>query len=172
MKPKLTPKIMGLCLIWGLLCLLVINISVWQKEQLWQHGEPILLELAPVDPRSLMQGDYMQLDYELARQLANELRAKGQFQDNMQGWLRVSLDEQQRAAFVALESDPEAPLLQRQRRLPFKVRQGEVQLASQAFFFEEGQAEHFSQGRYGELRLGADGELMLVGLRDSQLKPL
>ncbi len=31
----------------------------------------VLLRLAPVDPRSLMQGDYMRLNYELARQLGN-----------------------------------------------------------------------------------------------------
>ena len=30
----------------------------------------MLLELAPVDPRSLIQGDYMRLDYAIARDLA------------------------------------------------------------------------------------------------------
>lgn len=37
----------------------VANGAIWQKEQLISTGRPIFLELAPVDPRSLMQGDYM-----------------------------------------------------------------------------------------------------------------
>ena len=36
-----------------------INVAIWQKQQTLSHGQLILLKLAPVDPRSLMQGDYM-----------------------------------------------------------------------------------------------------------------
>ena len=43
--------------------------AVLQKERLLRQGRPVLLELAPRDPRSLMQGDYMDLDYALARTL-------------------------------------------------------------------------------------------------------
>ena len=35
------------------------NWSVYKKEQTLKDGQLILLQLAPVDPRSLMQGDYM-----------------------------------------------------------------------------------------------------------------
>ncbi|MFX7329222.1 GDYXXLXY domain-containing protein, partial [Acinetobacter baumannii] len=34
-----------------------------QKEMLLKEGQLVLLPLAPVDPRSLMQGDYMALRY-------------------------------------------------------------------------------------------------------------
>ena len=37
------------------------NWSVYQKEQTLKEGQLVLLQLAPVDPRSLMQGDYMGL---------------------------------------------------------------------------------------------------------------
>ena len=37
------------------------NWSVYQKEQTLKEGQLVLLQLAPVDPRSLMQGDYMRL---------------------------------------------------------------------------------------------------------------
>ena len=41
------------------------NWSVFQKEQTLKDGQLVLLPLAPVDPRSLMQGDYMSLNYEV-----------------------------------------------------------------------------------------------------------
>ena len=41
----------------------VANVGIWQKEQLIAHGQPVFVELAPVDPRSLMQGDYMRLEF-------------------------------------------------------------------------------------------------------------
>ena len=40
---------------------------VVQKERVVRSGNLVLLPLAPVDPRSLMQGDYMILDYAVTR---------------------------------------------------------------------------------------------------------
>ena len=49
-------------------CMLgLVNWSVAQKERLLERGRIVLLELAPVDPRSLMQGDYMALQFAIAR---------------------------------------------------------------------------------------------------------
>ena len=45
--------------------LLLINYSIYQREQHIAHGQTVYVQLAPVDPRSLMQGDYMALDFEL-----------------------------------------------------------------------------------------------------------
>ena len=55
-------------LLTGLAILVGINVTVWRFEHAMSSGETVLLELAPVDPRSLMQGDYMRLSYALARQ--------------------------------------------------------------------------------------------------------
>ncbi len=44
-----------------LLVLVAFNYSVYTKEKTLEAGTLVLLELAPVDPRSLMQGDYMVL---------------------------------------------------------------------------------------------------------------
>ena len=46
-----------------LLVLLVANVGIWQKEQLIVKGDAIFVALEPVDPRSLMQGDYMRLNF-------------------------------------------------------------------------------------------------------------
>ena len=49
-----------------ILLLVYFNYSVVKKEELLKEGQLILLELAPVDPRSLMQGDYMALRYKIS----------------------------------------------------------------------------------------------------------
>jgi uncharacterized membrane-anchored protein len=50
--------IAGLILVLG-----VANYDIWQKQQIVENGQQILLKLRPVDPRSLMQGDFMRLRY-------------------------------------------------------------------------------------------------------------
>jgi len=50
--------IAGLVLVLG-----VVNYDIWQKQQVVENGQQILLKLRPVDPRSLMQGDFMRLRY-------------------------------------------------------------------------------------------------------------
>lgn len=47
-----------------------------------------------------------------------------------------------------------------------------VRIASNAWFFAEGEAERWQPARYGELRVGAEGTALLTGLRDAQRKPL
>ncbi|MGE6754643.1 GDYXXLXY domain-containing protein [Rossellomorea sp. NPDC071047] len=43
-----------------------IGYQVYSNETLLQNGESILLELQPVDPRSLLQGDYVELNYTIS----------------------------------------------------------------------------------------------------------
>ena len=52
----------------GVLVLLFVNYGIYQREQLLTDGRIVLLELSPVDPRSLMQGDYMRLNFAAADQ--------------------------------------------------------------------------------------------------------
>ena len=40
-----------------------VNYKVQQFEDVLATGKPVVLKIAPVDPRSLMQGDYMVLNY-------------------------------------------------------------------------------------------------------------
>ncbi|MEL7161197.1 MAG: GDYXXLXY domain-containing protein, partial [Bacteroidota bacterium] len=49
------------------LLLLYVGYYVVQKERILDSGELVLLELAPVDPRSLLQGDYMRLNYAISQ---------------------------------------------------------------------------------------------------------
>jgi len=139
---------------------------VVQKERLVAAGTPVLLELAPVDPRSLIQGDYMALDYAIARQLA----------DSAPRWPRtgrlvVRRDAAGVARFVRRHDDA-APLAADERLLVYRVRGTQLRVGSDAFHFQEGDAPRYAGARYGELRVARDGETVLVGLRDSVRRPL
>ncbi|ANB59777.1 GDYXXLXY domain-containing protein [Anoxybacteroides amylolyticum] len=43
-----------------------IGYTAFSKEQLLTHGKLVKLQLVPIDPRSLLQGDYVRLGYEIS----------------------------------------------------------------------------------------------------------
>jgi uncharacterized membrane-anchored protein len=45
----------------------VLGWMIWQRAQLLSTGREIVLEVIPVDPRSLFQGDYVALGYDISR---------------------------------------------------------------------------------------------------------
>ena len=147
------------------LVLTLPNIAIWQKERVLAAGTPMLLELAPVDPRSLIQGDYMRLDYAMARSISEQ---KGWPRD---GLLVVSLDSAGVAKFVRRHESGEQ-LRAGERLLRYRARDNRVRVGSDAFHFQEGLANHFSRAKYGELRVDAHGTSVLVGLRDESRVPL
>jgi uncharacterized membrane-anchored protein len=153
--------------IFGGLALVVVALAVLVlgKERLLARGTPLLLELAPVDPRSLMQGDYMVLDYAVSR--VADPSAYSQVED---GRLVLRRDEQGVGHFVRRET-PE-PLAPGELWLRYKVRRGRVRLGAESFFFQEGFADRYAQAKYGELRVDDDGSSVLVGLRDAERRPL
>ena len=42
-------------------------------------------------------------------------------------------------------------------------------LVTNAWYFREGEAEHWAAARYGEFRVLPDGRALLVGMADAQL---
>ena len=79
-----------------ILVLAFFAFSVIQKETLIAKGTEVLLRLAPVDPRSLMQGDYMALDYEITREISYKSKS---------GYVVVKLGSDRVAKFVRIQDD-------------------------------------------------------------------
>ncbi|HHC5059565.1 GDYXXLXY domain-containing protein [Aeromonas veronii] len=152
----------------GLAILAGINATVWRYEHAMSSGEVVLLRLAPVDPRSLMQGDYMRLNYEIARELTSrDTRAN---QDKGSDTLVIRLDAHQVATLVA-DGKPDR-LASDERLLQVHQSERQWQIGPDAYFFEEGTGEQYEAARYGEFRLQADGKTLLVGLRDEAYQPI
>ena len=153
-------------LVAGLAMLGFVNFGIWQREQLVTGGRVVLLRLSPVDPRSLMQGDYMRLNFEVADR-AFPWRSRPRRGD---GHVVVGLDGQHVGQFRRI--DRGGALARDEIKLRYRIRGGDAKFATNAYFFEEGQAPAFEPAQYGEFRVAEDGEMILIGLRDAGLRPL
>lgn len=154
----------GLVLLGLLLVVGAVNLLIAEKERLLARGTPMLLELAPVDPRSLIQGDYMRLDYAIARQ-GRDPNAWPR-----DGHLVVTVDADDVARFV--RRDDGTPLARGEHLLAYRVRGDDLRVGTDAFYFQEGHADRYAAARYGELRVDDSGTSVLVGLRDAARQPL
>ena len=153
----------------ALLVLGAVNFSIAGKERIKRDGEVIYLDLAPVDPRSLMQGDYMTLRFRLATEIQGSLSSPsvaGGPREGEQRLADIALDNR-RVARLARTGTPAT------HKLRYRIRQDAVWIGTNAFFFEEGSDQRYARARFGEFRLDAQtGEAVLVGLRDANLSPL
>ena len=143
----------------ALLVLGAVNLSIKDKEDIKANGVTVLLELAPVDPRSLMQGDYMALRFAIAQTV-----------DVTSGYTEARLPlqvDEHRVGRLA-PSDRTANL-----HIRYRVRNGQLWIGTNAFFFEEGTSNRYTLARYGEFRVEPKwGDAVLVGLRDEHYQPL
>jgi len=156
----------GIVLVTGLVILLLVNYSIYSRERLLAEGSLVLLQLAPVDPRSLMQGDYMALRF----QVANDLRSHVDKETGHDGYVVVKLDDRRLGSYARL--DDGSALGANEARMRYRMRNKQIKFGTNAFFFQEGDAHLYGKARYGEFRVGADGESILTGLRDDQLAVL
>ena len=155
-----------IALVAGLAILALANHSIYSRERLIAEGRIALLELAPVDPRSLMQGDYMALRFRIANEVSGRKAQEG-FVD---GRVVLQVDERGVARFSRL--DDGTPLAANELHIRYRVRGDEVKFATNAYFFQEGTAKEYDRARYGEFRVAPDGECLLTGMRGEKLERL
>ena len=152
----------------GLAFLLFVNLAIVGRETIIEEGETAILALAPVDPRSLIQGDYMALAYELQRDEAVTEAAKARAAaGERDGRLVLAPDAEGVHRFQRL--DDGRPLDTGELRLFYRWRQGGLRLPGESFFFQEGRAEDFQRARFAAFKVDENGEAVLVGLRDETL---
>ena len=143
----------------GLNLLLVVSYFVYsivQKEHLTKEGQLVLLRLAPVDPRSLMQGDYMNLRYAISREMPDSIIKK-------RGYCIVELDSNNVGHYVRLQADNTC----NKNEYALSYLKGGwrgLTIGAESFFFEEGTAEYYEEAVYGGLKIDGNGNSLLIGL--------
>lgn len=141
--------------------------TLFKAESAIANGRTVLIKLAPVDPRSLMQGDYMTLGYDLPESF--EITEDS-------GKLVATASPTGVVIFRRIASDPNENLEENEFLIRYSRDysgwRGQIVIGTNAFFFEEGTAEVYENARYGEFKITADGTAYLVGLRDEGLNPL
>lgn len=159
-----------------IIVLSLVNMSIAGKEKHLAEGTVVYLELAPVDPRSLMQGDYMALNFQVAADVYTALPKL----ETRRGWnwevaatdgfAVVNLDKNKIGRFVRIHDNQ--MLADQDILMRYRVRNGTVKFATNAFFFQEGHAQAYEQAKYGGFRVSEDGELLLVEMLDQNLKAI
>ncbi len=226
---KISTALLGLLLI---IAMMTINVAKYETHL--ATGDKVLLELAPVDPRGFMQGDYMALSYALERKVfaalppdanteenikseaellelenaaieaeansatikagefesetaafeatQNEANARfeadsQQFAQNFQdhkpsaGYVIVKIDNNNVGHFVHLaNSNNRNELAKDEMAIYYRVRNNQVKLATNAFFFQEGHAEAFEASEYGLFRVNDKGEPLLTNMVDKNFE--
>ena len=145
-----------------ILLLVYFNYSIVKKEALLKEGQLVLLELAPVDPRSLMQGDYMRLRYTISRNIGNDDIPK-------RGYCIVKIDSNNIASKVRFQKDL-SPLKEGEFPIEYTSQNSwNINIGAESFFFQEGDAEKYEKAKYGAIKTDANGNSLLVGLYDKKL---
>ena len=147
---------------------IVVGASV-HKERVLATGEVVLLPLAPVDPRSLMQGDYMELRYALEEEM--ELDSRPDLARH--GRLVIAVGDDRVGHFVRIDDGRE--LGEGELVVEYRLRDGwgdRVRIGGESFLFAEGSGELYAGARFGEVVVSGSGEVVLVGLRGPQLERL
>lgn len=139
--------------------IVLFNNSIIKKEELLSNGETILLELAPVDPRSLMQGDYMRLNYEISNNIEIDSISK-------RGFCVIKLNENGIAEKVRIQEN-KTPIKNDEFIIAYTSREWNgINIGAESYFFQEGEAEKYEKAKYGGLVVDNNGNSLLIGLFD------
>ena len=159
-------------LAWSALVLAALNYGIYAKEQIKARGETLLLELAPVDPRSLMQGDYMWLGYKIARAAPIESLAAGQ----KRGYLVLRADHNKVARFVRFYSGEDLASDEKLMRFhvlsAYSLEKRVLRIVPDSFLFQEGHAAYYQNARYGVFKFAGANEYLLTGLAAEDRRPI
>ncbi len=140
-----------------LLVLIVANALIFNKEHVIKTGQFVLLELEPVDPRSLMQGDYMELRYAVQNNATENFPKRG--------YLILTVDDSS-CVIIHRVSEHADSVLVNQIALKYVSNDFRIDFGADSYFFQEGNADLFSQAKYGGIKANRHGNSVLIGLYD------
>jgi len=157
MRARWMIAVVGLALV-----LVLANWDIAQKRAVIANGQVLLLELRPVDPRSLLQGDYMRLGLAEAAMPSTTVIEDLPYR----GTVILSLDENRVGRFARL--DDGSALKVGELRVQYRRHEewglGRLDYGAQSFFFQEGDADRYQRARYALLRVAEDGSTVLTDL--------
>jgi len=155
-----------------------------ERDRLILTGKEILLELAPVDPLSLLQGQYMIINFALERE---EIEIKEQevnsgrihLRPNGSATIVLRYNESGVANFNRFKDDQ----LLASNEILFKIKARRawrgseysyrIDVEQESFLFKENTEKKYEENaKYGVFKVGPDGDFVLVDLADKDLNKL
>jgi uncharacterized membrane-anchored protein len=154
--------------------LIILNSLVYSKEKILANGTTFYMPLAPRDPRSLMQGDYMRLRFDIDTELSKACNKSETKKGSGKFVVKISSDKT--GDFKRLYKGTKLANGERIMRFLSKGRGGATFcfMTPNSFFFQEGLARYYSVARFGVFKAVGSEPGVLVGLADPKrilLKP-
>lgn len=182
-------NIKKILLIVNIVILFVITGFSAMKEEGYKKSEDYFyLELTPIDPRSLLQGDYMTLNYDITDKAQDfiynnrtniydeeneneveEIKEVRKLADAKKAYIAVRLDENKVAKYVKItkEKTDEKDLL----FIAYKTDGFNVNINANSYLFQEGTGEKYENAKYSKVVL-IGNNLRLIDLRDKDFKEI
>ena len=145
----------------------ILCFAVYQKEDIIKNGDEFYISLEPVDPRSILQGDYMILHYNYNS--GKSMSWDTDDSDDMDyKYAILYLSSNGVVSGYTLTNDEVAAdnqvLLKVQQQKPLKF-------VANTFFFQKGKAELFDDAKFARFKY-KKGESILISLHDKSFREI
>lgn len=149
-----------------------LGFTSWQKEQLLQNGELIALKLEPLDPRSLLQGDYVQLNYAVHTAYRNAESSRQPVKGKIHVQLKrtaehVSYHNENIAVYEPdrfTEASRPVTVNEDTVTIQGKSRYGNLDLGIEHFFIPENTGKEWEEKNIALVRVAENGDAILETL--------
>lgn len=146
----------------------IIGYQTTRSETLLATGASIKLKLAPVDPRSLLQGDYVVLNYDIATPPPSSMNPL-QEEDWKRGKVKIVLTPGSQGVYVANRLYQNGEKLSNHEIVLNGQWDGSrIQYGIENYFIPEGTGRTIEQNaRYAYVRISRNGDALLERLAES-----
>jgi uncharacterized membrane-anchored protein/uncharacterized membrane protein len=150
-----------------LLQVAAMSLQIGKSEYLLSHGKLIKLQLQPLDPRSMIQGDYVRLRYVISeppiyQDNLEERTAKGKISVVLAPNAAKTVYEFRREYKSGEQLAPDEVRLNGER-----VGYEGIEYGIESFFIPEGTGRDYEQNaKFAEVKVSASGDAILVRLTD------
>ncbi len=144
----------------------IFNVMIYQKQKILRTGETVYLSIAPVDPRSLMQGDYMTFRYLLEDDIKKVATPATQG-----GYLVIATNENGVGEFVKFYQGE--TLNTNEKLLQYRFHPNNFApytIKPNTFFFQEKLQPNFQQAKFAVFHYQGEKNYLLTGLADQERK--
>ena len=141
-----------------LLLMIVFGYSVIKEEKNLKKAT-FYIKTVPVDPRSLIQGDYMVLNYDIAESARMEIG------NIRKGYIRIKINDLKIAEFIRIDEEY-LPPSNNEISIQFQKNGSNIDIGVNSYLFQEGTGNKFQKAQYAEVIELKNGKLRLRNLLD------
>lgn len=156
-----------------LVLIIAAIILTYKSEQIISNGQDIYLKLAPRDPRSIMQGDYMSLNMDINNQIREYI--VNETYGSHDHWTDDQIEVLCKSQYVVITTDScnvvrlqDAIHPKYENEMIIKLKhEGTYPIVPiKSFFFEEGSEKKYSAAKYAHVKVDLLGYLKVIALAD------